>query len=68
MSAPSLHCCDIDLDIITALLEETFAAKKQLIASNMEAIKLGYDYAIASISPVRCRCASRKWTRRKGIS
>ncbi|MGB5489569.1 MAG: 2-oxoacid:acceptor oxidoreductase subunit alpha [Woeseiaceae bacterium] len=36
---------DLDLDIITALLEETYAAKKKLIASNMEAIKLGYDYA-----------------------
>jgi 2-oxoglutarate ferredoxin oxidoreductase subunit alpha len=36
---------DIDLDIITALLEETFADKKNLIASNMEAIRLGFDYA-----------------------
>ena len=36
---------DIDLDIITSLLEETFAAKKKLIASNMDAIRLGYDYA-----------------------
>ena len=36
---------DLDLDIITALLEETYASKKKLIASNMEAIKLGYDYA-----------------------
>jgi 2-oxoglutarate ferredoxin oxidoreductase subunit alpha len=36
---------DIDLDIITALLEETFASKPKLIGSNMEAIRLGYDYA-----------------------
>jgi len=36
---------DIDLDIITKLLEETFAAKPHLIDSNMEAIRLGYDYA-----------------------
>ena len=36
---------DIDLDIITTLLEETFAAKKHLVQSNMEAIRLGYDYA-----------------------
>jgi len=36
---------DIDVEIITALLEETFAEKKKLIASNMEAIRLGYDYA-----------------------
>jgi 2-oxoglutarate ferredoxin oxidoreductase subunit alpha len=36
---------DIDLGIITALLEETFADKKQLIDSNMKAIRLGHDYA-----------------------
>jgi len=39
---------DIDLDIITGLLEETYAAKKQLIVSNMEAIRLGYDFAMES--------------------
>ena len=36
---------DIDLDVIKGLLEETFAAKQHLIAANMEAIHLGYDYA-----------------------
>jgi len=36
---------DIDVEIITTLLEETFADKKKLIDSNMEAIRLGYDYA-----------------------
>jgi len=36
---------DVDLDVITTLLEETFAAKKQLIESNLKAIRLGYDYA-----------------------
>jgi len=35
---------DIDLDIISGLLEETFASKKHLVASNLEAIRLGYDY------------------------
>jgi 2-oxoglutarate ferredoxin oxidoreductase subunit alpha len=35
---------DVDLDIIKSLLEETFAAKQHLIASNMEAIHFGYDY------------------------
>jgi 2-oxoglutarate ferredoxin oxidoreductase subunit alpha len=35
---------DIDLDVITALLEETFAKKKHLVTSNLEAIRLGYDY------------------------
>jgi len=37
---------DIDLDIITALLEETFAEKQKLVASNMKAIRLGYDYVM----------------------
>ena len=41
---------DIDRDIISELLEETYAAKKQLIASNMEAIKLGYDFATEHFS------------------
>jgi 2-oxoglutarate ferredoxin oxidoreductase subunit alpha len=36
---------EIDLGTITALLEQTFGDKKHLIASNMEAIRLGYDYA-----------------------
>ncbi|MEM9334798.1 MAG: 2-oxoacid:acceptor oxidoreductase subunit alpha [Pseudomonadota bacterium] len=38
---------EIDLDVIKTLLEETFAAKQHLIASNMQAIHLGYDYAMA---------------------
>ena len=36
---------EIDLDTITKLLEETFASKQHLVGSNMEAIRLGYDYA-----------------------
>ncbi len=35
---------DIDLNIIKQLLEETFASKKHMIESNIEAIRLGYDY------------------------
>lgn len=41
---------DIDLDTITELLEETFADKQHLVASNMEAIRLGHDYASANFS------------------
>ena len=41
---------DIDLEIIKALLEETFADKQHLIESNMKAIGLGYDYAQANFS------------------
>ena len=36
---------DIDLAVIETLLEETFAKKKHLVKSNLEAIHLGYDYA-----------------------
>lgn len=36
---------DIDLKVITQLLEQTFAAKKHLVDSNMQAIRIGYDYA-----------------------
>ena len=37
---------DIDLDTVTTLLEETFASKQHLIGSNMQAFRLGYDYAM----------------------
>jgi 2-oxoglutarate ferredoxin oxidoreductase subunit alpha len=36
---------NIDLDVITTLLQETFAAKPKLVDSNLEAIRIGYDYA-----------------------
>ena len=49
---------EIDLDVITALLEQTFAAKKHLIQSNMEAIRLGYDYAVENfVCPLPSRVA-----------
>ena len=37
---------DIDLDVIKTLLTETFASKSHLVESNLEAIRLGYDYAM----------------------
>ncbi len=36
---------DLDLDIIRRNLADTFAKKPALADSNMEAVKLGYDYA-----------------------
>lgn len=36
---------DMDLGVIEQLLRDTFAAKEKLIASNLKAIHLGYDYA-----------------------
>jgi 2-oxoglutarate ferredoxin oxidoreductase subunit alpha len=36
---------DIDTEILKTLLEETFASKPKLVAGNLEAIGLGYDYA-----------------------
>lgn len=47
---------NIDRAIIRNLLEETFAAKPKLAESNLEAIALGYDYAMANFNcplPVR---------------
>ncbi len=41
---------DINLDVVTTLIEETFAAKAHLIESNMQAIQLGFDRARESIS------------------
>jgi len=41
---------NIDLDVIKGLLEETFAEKQHLIAANMEAIHIGYDYAVENFT------------------
>ena len=40
----------IDVDVITELLEKTFAAKAHMIESNMTAIRLGFDQAQETIS------------------
>ncbi|WP_405235885.1 2-oxoacid:acceptor oxidoreductase subunit alpha [Lentisalinibacter orientalis] len=37
---------DLDLEIIRRNLADTFAKKPALVDSNMEAVKLGYDYAV----------------------
>jgi len=37
---------DLDLDIIRRNLADTFAKKPALADSNMDAVKLGYDYAV----------------------
>jgi 2-oxoglutarate/2-oxoacid ferredoxin oxidoreductase subunit alpha len=39
---------DLDRKIIEGLVQETFARKAALSQANMEAINLGYDYAIAN--------------------
>ena len=37
--------CNLDLEIIRALLAETYSKKPKLLDANMKAIQLGYDYA-----------------------
>jgi 2-oxoglutarate ferredoxin oxidoreductase subunit alpha len=37
--------CNLDLEIIRALLAETYGKKQKLLDANMTAIQLGYDYA-----------------------
>ncbi len=36
---------DLDMEIVQALLQESFAKKKKLLDSNFLAVRLGYDYA-----------------------
>ena len=38
---------DLDLEVIRALLAETYAKKPQLVDSNMKAIQMGHDFAQA---------------------
>ena len=35
---------EIDLGLITKLIEDTFASKQHMVAANLDAIRLGYDY------------------------
>jgi len=35
---------EIDLGVITKLIESTFASKQHMVAANLDAIRLGYDY------------------------
>jgi 2-oxoglutarate ferredoxin oxidoreductase subunit alpha len=35
---------EIDLGIITKLIEDTFASKQHMVAANLDAIRLGYNY------------------------
>jgi 2-oxoglutarate ferredoxin oxidoreductase subunit alpha len=47
---------DLDTEIIRTLLEETFASKPHLVDDNLQAIRLGFDYAKENFScplPVR---------------
>jgi 2-oxoglutarate ferredoxin oxidoreductase subunit alpha len=37
--------CNLDLEMIRALLAETYSKKPKLLDANMKAIQLGYDYA-----------------------
>ncbi len=41
---------DIDLAVLRGLLEETFAAKPRLVESNLQAIMLGYNQALANFT------------------
>ncbi|HEY6453613.1 MAG TPA: 2-oxoacid:acceptor oxidoreductase subunit alpha [Steroidobacteraceae bacterium] len=42
--------CELDLEIIRALLAQTYGRKPALVEANMKAIQLGYDYAQANVS------------------
>ncbi len=56
--------CDLDLEIIRALLAETYARKPQLLEANMKAIQLGYDHARANFScPLSLRVEKMDATR-----
>jgi 2-oxoglutarate/2-oxoacid ferredoxin oxidoreductase subunit alpha len=41
---------NINREVIVTLVEEMFASKKALIQSNMEAIELGYNYAVENFN------------------
>ena len=50
---------DVDLTIVSTLLDETFAGKPKLRDANQLALKLGYDYAVEHLShPLPFRLAA----------
>jgi 2-oxoglutarate ferredoxin oxidoreductase subunit alpha len=53
---------DIDMEVIHALVNETFARKQNLIGANLEAIQLGYDFAKATFDcplPTRLKAMNK---------
>jgi 2-oxoglutarate ferredoxin oxidoreductase subunit alpha len=46
---------NVDMGIVEQLLDEKFAAKKSLRASNLTALKIGYDYAKEHFDPLPFR-------------
>jgi len=53
---------DIDMAVIRELIEQVFAGKPKLIPANMEAIELGFDYAIANFHcplPLRVKAMAK---------
>lgn len=51
---------DIDLDVISALIHETYSKNPTLLSSNEKALSIGYDYAKENLScPLPIRAATR---------
>ncbi|MEM7255981.1 MAG: 2-oxoacid:acceptor oxidoreductase subunit alpha [Pseudomonadota bacterium] len=47
---------DIEMPVVEGLLQETFSSKPHLMDSNMQAIQMGYDYAVKHFDcPLNCR-------------
>jgi 2-oxoglutarate ferredoxin oxidoreductase subunit alpha len=46
---------NVDLEIVEALLDEKYASKKALLASNHKALHIGYDYCLENFHPLPFR-------------
>ncbi len=50
---------DLDMSVVQGLLEEQFAAKPKLVPLNMQAVRMGYDYAMQHFDcPLPARAAT----------
>ncbi len=55
---------DVDLEVVSALLSESYGKKPKLLDSNTKALRLGYDYVKANLeSPLPLRVAHLDKTR-----
>ncbi len=54
---------DIELEVVRSLLEEQFSSKRKLVDANMQAVKLGHDYALEHFDcPLPARIERRELT------
>ncbi|MBI3047566.1 MAG: 2-oxoacid:acceptor oxidoreductase subunit alpha [Acidobacteria bacterium] len=58
-----IHLMGLDFKGLESVLESTFAKKPQVVKTNVEAARAGYDYAVAHFTPLakQLHATSQRW-------